>query len=416
MSILEEKMLIMVNSNHNNNKFYHLKLEDNDKLTIRYGRVGAKVTERVSFGGYDEFYKKLREKERKGYKETEIITDTNTNATVTNDNLLDIAMKQIKADKESKELIQRLVEKNIHQIVSSTSITFDKKTGLFMTPLGAVTMNGILRAKNLLSIIADMNNRNQNPIQYKEEYFTIIPTKINNVRDIYNMLNTQDKINEQFDICDSLEQTLQLMKKPTKSKIKKDNTVYFETSVKKLKNKKEFERINRYFEKSKNQKHGRTVNSLKIKNIYKVSIGNEAEVFEENLGNVMELWHGTKVANMLSILKSGLLMPKQSPGQTTGYMFGKGLYFSDQSTKSLNYCDGLYWAGGNKEDKIYLFLADVAMGKYQVPSSYGSNRKPSAGYDSFFAQPGRSGVMNNEMIVFRKSQIKLKYILEIERK
>jgi len=126
----------------------------------------------------------------------------------------------------------------------------------------------------------------------------------------------------------------------------------------------------------------------------------------------MELWHGTKVANLLSIFKSGLLMPKDTPGQTTGAMFGNGLYFSDQSTKSLNYCDGMYWNNSTKQDKIYIFLADVAMGNYEIPKGYGS-KKPKKGFDSFFAKKNTSGVRNNEMIVFNVNQIKLKYLLEI---
>ncbi len=105
-------------------------------------------------------------------------------------------------------------------------------------------------------------------------------------------------------------------------------------------------------------------------------------------------------------------MPKQSPGQMTGYMFGQGLYFASQSTKSLNYCDGGYWNSAKNQDKIYMFIADIAMGNYQVPSGSRS-RNPDKGYDSYWAKPGHSGIQNDEMIIFKNNQIRLKYILEI---
>jgi predicted DNA-binding WGR domain protein len=160
-------MLIMVNSNNNNNKFYHIILEDGNKVTITYGRVGTDGVTRTNYGGISEFNKKVREKERKGYKEAEVITNTETSTSVSNANLFDIAMKQIKADKESKDFIQRLINKNIHQIVSSTTIKYDKKTGLFMTPLGAITLNGIYKAKRLLNDIVNSNS-SYRKTEYKE--------------------------------------------------------------------------------------------------------------------------------------------------------------------------------------------------------------------------------------------------------
>jgi hypothetical protein len=60
-----------------------------------------------------------------------------------------------------------------------------------------------------------------------------------------------------------------------------------------------------------------------------------------------------------------------------------------------------------------MFLAEVAMGNYQVPRGP-TSKKPDKGYDSYYAKAGTSGVRNNEMIVFDTNQIKLKYILEIK--
>jgi poly [ADP-ribose] polymerase len=230
------------------------------------------------------------------------------------------------------------------------------------------------------------------------------------------MLTDQKRIDEQFNICDTLEQTLSLMlvQKDTageeKPKIKEE---VFKVKINLVDDKKVIKRINDNFNKSKNSSHGATVNNLSIENIYEVKLGREEENFRKDLSNVWELWHGTRVVNILSILKSGLLMPKETPGQTTGAMFSTGLYFSDQSTKSLNYCDGMFWNNSRKQDKIYMFVAEVAMGNYQVPKGPTSKR-PDKGYDSYFAKANESGVRNNEMIVFDINQVRLRYILEIK--
>jgi poly [ADP-ribose] polymerase len=133
------------------------------------------------------------------------------------------------------------------------------------------------------------------------------------------------------------------------------------------------------------------------------------------VGNVMELWHGTKCSNLLSILKIGLIIPSSGSRHVTGRMFGDGLYFSDQSTKALNYAGG-YAPGQNRYGstrRIFMFLADVAMGKHYVPDSWGYNF-PKRGYDSTFAKARKSGVRNNEMIVYNTYQANLKYLIEFE--
>ena len=114
-----------------------------------------------------------------------------------------------------------------------------------------------------------------------------------------------------------------------------------------------------------------------------------------------------KKHNIISIMKNGLVIPPKNASYTTGAMFGVGLYFSDQSTKSLNYSYG-YW-DGTRDSNCYMFLADVLMGKAYIPSR-ASGYKPD-GYDSIFAKAHKSGVMNNEMIVM-PCQAKLKYLIE----
>jgi poly [ADP-ribose] polymerase len=91
-------------------------------------------------------------------------------------------------------------------------------------------------------------------------------------------------------------------------------------------------------------------------------------------------------------------------------MFGPGVYFSDQSTKSIRYATGA-WGGSGAKDRKFMFLADVAMGKMYIPSGATHAKCPS-GYDSTFAKGGQSSVANNEMIVYHLGQVKPVIIME----
>lgn len=424
-----KKMLIYVSSKGNgiggntgnNNKFYYMEL-NGDVVNIRYGRVGTKGQTTSKMGGEREFNKILKAKFKKGYVESEIDLEVEEETINSSGNILELAMEQIKMlDNECKKLVERLVQKNIHNITENTKIKYDIKTGLFKTPLGVVTAKGVNKAKLILDDISEMIQKNNTSsdmfIKKNEEYFTIIPTVIGNLRDNSSFINTNNRVQEQYDICDSLISTIEIVaqekaKQKTANSADIKNPEVFDITLDVLKDKKDFDRLVKYFEKSKNRNHGGKINSAKIEKIYTINLGKEEKEYRYDLNNQMQLWHGTKVANILSILKSGLLMPKYSPGQATGYMFGQGLYFSDQSTKSLNYCDGMYWNNSAKQDKIYMFVADIAMGNYQVPNSSRSV-KPNKGYDSYFAKARQSGVMNNEMIIFNNNQIRLRYLLEI---
>lgn len=56
----------------------------------------------------------------------------------------------------------------------------------------------------------------------------------------------------------------------------------------------------------------------------------------KKLGNKTLLWHGSRFSNFSGILSKGLLIaPPEAP--STGYNFGKGVYFADMIEKSFHY-------------------------------------------------------------------------------
>lgn len=141
------------------------------------------------------------------------------------------------------------------------------------------------------------------------------------------------------------------------------------------------------------------------------------DIYEK--ANILPGWHGTRRANMIGITTKGLLI-RPSGVVHSGSMYGDGIYWATQSTKSINYCDvkGSYWAQGNNKT-AYLFLADVAYGNYKLANGSSfytkQNIKPC---HSVFAQGGRSGVINDEIITYTPSgkgqQHCLRYIIEFE--
>ena len=73
-------------------------------------------------------------------------------------------------------------------------------------------------------------------------------------------------------------------------------------------------------------------------------------------GNCKLLWHGSRLSNFVGIFSQGLrIAPPEAPA--TGYMFGKGIYFADCSSKSANYMHA------TKEQPYgMLILCEVALG------------------------------------------------------
>jgi len=125
--------------------------------------------------------------------------------------------------------------------------------------------------------------------------------------------------------------------------------------------------------------------------------------------SIRQLWHGTRASNLLSILRQGLVIPPASASHCTGRMYGSGCYFSSVSTKALNYATN-FWGGSGDTSRTFMFLADVAMGKYYDAKDWGGSY-PKPGTDSTWARAGRA-LKNDEMIVYRLDQCNLLYLVE----
>lgn len=94
---------------------------------------------------------------------------------------------------------------------------------------------------------------------------------------------------------------------------------------------------------------------LEVEDIFKISREGESDRFK-SLHNRQLLWHGSRLTNFAGILSQGLrIAPPEAP--STGYMFGKGVYFADMVSKSANYC---FTSSSNPTG--LMLLCDVALG------------------------------------------------------
>lgn len=414
--IVRQVRLIMCEAESNNNKFWTGTLYDNDDVKAEWGRVGMASQFKLHTGAGSDFLDdKEKEKEKKGYTPLRTIAATpgKTITVVEKHDLSSIAKSQIKSKNPILEkLIDRLIQANVHQITSSTQIQFDVKTGLFTTPLGIVTKDGITEARILLAEI-----KKAKAIELAKptisKYMRIIPQNIGMKFDVTKIFGSSDLLLKQSDLLDSLESSYQALQTPTPGSASATQTTVesiFNVEMDIITDASDRKRIDTKFKDTAHRGHSSS--KLRIKEIYSVHINTVRSSFAigKSVGNIKELWHGTKKANLLSILKTGLKVSPPSTATIAGKMFGNGVYFSDQSTKSLNYAYG-YW-DGKYENNCFMFLADVAMGKEYVPPSYGGRDLPKPGYHSTFAKAGQSGVQNNEMIVYQENQCDLKYLVE----
>lgn len=105
--------------------------------------------------------------------------------------------------------------------------------------------------------------------------------------------------------------------------------------------------------------------TLQVEKIFEVDRGQEKATFQPFLclPNRQLLWHGSRLTNFAGILSQGLrIAPPEAP--KTGYMFGKGLYFADMSSKAANYCKAT-----PKNPDGLLLLCEVALGNQHKVSS-----------------------------------------------
>uniref|UniRef100_A0A671KI42 Poly [ADP-ribose] polymerase n=1 Tax=Sinocyclocheilus anshuiensis TaxID=1608454 RepID=A0A671KI42_9TELE len=179
--------------------------------------------------------------------------------------------------------------------------------------------------------------------------------------------------------------------------------------------------------------------TMTILDIFTVEREGEKDNFCSEMENKMLLWHGSRLLNWVGILSQGLrVAPPEAP--VTGFMFGKGIYFADMSSKSANYC-----FANQKNNQGLLLLSEVALGNSNelLDADYSADQLPSGKHstkglgqtapdpNNYVALDGvtvpmgpsvKTGVgqkggytlLYNEYIVYNPAQIQMKYLLRVQ--
>lgn len=415
MAIAKSITLIMADVGENSNKIWIGELHDNGDVITRWGRVGYDQQSKTFPGAGESFLmKKEREKTNKGYvyPKTIGVSASDSSKVVRKDNLAEIARQQLtKSNPQLAKLIDRLVAANVHKITSETNIQFNAQTGLFQTPLGIVTPEGINEARDLLVSIKKGLAKPESLKQVVSNYLMIIPQNIGMKINIRALFPDDDAIQKQNDILDSLEASYKAVTTaPPKADGKPaEIEKVFEVDLDILSDARETRRLEDFYHKSMKSMHG--YNHVKIRNMYSVRVGEMDKNFNSALGNIVEVYHGTSQANLLSILKSGIKTAPPSTAFIAGKMFGNGVYGAINSSKSLGYTFGR-WGGSSGGDSGWLFVCDFAMGKVHEPTRTCSG--PPSGHDSIWAKAAKVGLNHDELIVYNNRQVNIKYLLEVK--
>ena len=195
----------------------------------------------------------------------------------------------------------------------------------------------------------------------------------------------------------------------------------------------EYEMISKYVSNT----HGKTHTGYKLSVLQVYHMAHQKNTYIDEIGCKMLLWHGSRISNFAGILSKGLrVAPPEAP--STGYMFGKGIYFADMVSKSANYCYA------SKSCPVgLLLLCEVGVGKSLelTSSNYDADQEckekgfhSTKGVGKIYPNPQKSGTMNgtfvpfgppieddqqtseliyNEYIVYDSRQVSIKYLLQV---
>lgn len=427
--VVHRESLNFFDPSDNSNKYYIAEVHVNAKGEARYyfnhARVGNKGNPQAEpaasvAAAKTKFDSKVREKKRKGYLSVDLATvgvgsevgrnKVNAEGLAGVVDVSQLDQKSALPDKVANFVRQIYDEAN--QAVAY-SISGEVKADI-SAPLGNLGINGINAGRQLLAQIS-RNLKYGDKAAVKQasvEFYRNIPRKLaHNLRkDDSWILSTQEKIASELDILDLYEDTLRMMPVMGASGVDAkymalgaDIALVTDPSI--------IYEVERKIATTHARNHHY---KLKVRNVYAVRQHN-APVFDPSCGNVQLLFHGSRSANLVGILSSHLKLPNSlsSDVPRAGAMFGPGIYFADQCTKSFNYAAGSWVGRRNKYDTAFLMLCDVALGNIHKTESSYYYTSPPKGKHSVMGCEGRQ-LYNNEYIVYRENQVAIRYLVELE--
>jgi poly [ADP-ribose] polymerase len=435
--------LNMTDIKSNNNKFYIMQILKNNNeycLYINYGRIGETGRKSYEKGSLEYSIQKFKSQFKtktknnwdsrsdfKHYEGKYYLCDKYKPVNLE----LELSTK-LKTNLDSRVVNLLQLIGNINMLTNTLKILNIDSSKL---PLGAISQEQLKKATDVLNQL-QLEQDPEKIIQLSSKYYTLVPVETHRskppVIDNITLLNSyRDKLDELSNlkiaytaVSDSDNtNTNTINKHPADMLYEKLDTII--TPIEK--DGKLWNIIKDYIFNTTSDAHHCKV---ELVDIYEINRKNE---FNSPIENKHLLWHGTRLSNIISILKLGLLLrPEAISGvHISGKMFGNGIYGANSFSKSFNYC--------SSQGEACLFLAEFSLGatqrlinaEYVTTSSLGD-------FNSVWGQgrntPNSNTVFNNviipngklvksninaklfhdEFIIYDTSQIKLKYIVHVK--
>ncbi|ROL55166.1 Poly [ADP-ribose] polymerase 2 [Anabarilius grahami] len=456
-------MLNQTNVQFNNNKYYLIQLLQDDSakaysVWMRWGRVG-KVGQNslVTCGANlaqakDAFKKKFFDKtknewehradfEKVAGKYDMVFVDYSTEDKEKDKNVVDSSIQQKPCQLNSK--VQSLLEL-ICDLKAMEEYVLEMKFDTKKAPLGKLTAEQIRAGYSSLKRIEEClkkKNSNKELLEACNQFYTRIPHDFG-LR-TPPIIRTKDELKEKIALLEALSD-IQIAVKMVQSNVQSDEHPvdrHYRSLQCRLEpldtHSNEFKVIEKYLQSTHAPTH--TDYSMTILDIFAVEKEGEKDNFNSELENRMLLWHGSRLTNWVGILSQGLrVAPPEAP--VTGYMFGKGIYFADMSSKSANYC-----FANQKNNQALLLLSEVALGESNelLDANYSADQLPSGKHSTKglgqtapdpnnyvtldgvtvpmgpsvktgVGQKGGYTLLYNEYIVYNPAQVQMRYLLRVQ--
>ncbi|KAG8455589.1 hypothetical protein GDO86_001694 [Hymenochirus boettgeri] len=458
-------MLNQTNLQYNNNKFYLIQLLEDDNIKnfsvwMRWGRVGQVGQSSLKCCGSDLqkakglFEKKFFDKTKNVWSERANFEKVAGKYDILQMDYNSTSQEELKPLKEEKpedipppesqldSRVQELIEL-ICNLKAMEETVMEMKYDTKKAPLGKLTVEQIRAGYSSLQLIESCIKKHKfgrDLLEACNEFYTRIPHDFGlrtppliktleelaiKVRLLEALGDIQIAVKLANMELNSLEHPIDRQYRQLNCSLKPlDTTSSY------------FQLLERYLQST----HAPTHNdyTMKLLQVFELQREGEECNFRLDLPNRMLLWHGSRLTNWVGILSQGLrVAPPEAP--VTGYMFGKGIYFADVSSKSANYC----FTSHDKNVGI-LLLSEVALGECNelIAADYDAQKKlkgknSTKGLGRLIADPQNSTMLDgalipmgplketglankdgytlnyNEYIVYDPHQVRMKYLLQV---
>ncbi|XP_029970689.1 poly [ADP-ribose] polymerase 2 [Salarias fasciatus] len=456
-------MLNQTNLQFNNNKYYLIQLLEDDSskaysVWMRWGRVGKVGQSSLTACGADllkaknVFKKKFFDKTKNEWDDRQnfekepgkydmVFMDYSANDKEENKTTVDTAPK--KKTSKLDEKVQQLLEL-ICNIRTMEECVLEMKFDVRKAPLGKLTTEQIRAGYQALKMIEDCLKRKGSGQQLLEacnQFYTRIPHDFG-LR-TPPIIRTEQELKDKIALLEALSDIQIAVKMVQSSEDGDEHPADKQYQALRCKlqpldsSSSEFKMIEKYLQSTHAPTHSDY--TMSVVDIFSVDRDGESASFLSQLHNRTLLWHGSRLSNWAGILSQGLrVAPPEAP--VTGYMFGKGIYFADMSSKSANYC----FASQNNKVGL-LLLCEVALGDSNelLNADYEASNLPAGksstkGLGRTGPDPRKAVTLNgatmpmgpgvktsvgsasgysllyNEFIVYDPAQIRMRYLLRIQ--